>query len=111
MRKNEKKGLPHIFHWSCKKVFCIGKYSVKQFLRLVNEKISFFLKKKGVVIIAFKEKRMNANLTQKEVADCLGINQATVHLWETGETRPRAALLPKIAKLYNCTIDELLKEE
>ena len=40
----------------------------------------------------------------------LGINQSTVHLWEVGKTKPRGALLIKVAELYGCTTDELLKE-
>lgn len=64
-----------------------------------------------MIDIRFKQMRLNANLTQKQAADVLGIDQATVHLWEAGKTKPRASLLPAIAKLYGCTVDELLKEE
>ncbi len=35
----------------------------------------------------------------------------TVSMWETGKTRPRAALLTKLEKLYCCTVDELLAED
>jgi DNA-binding XRE family transcriptional regulator len=41
----------------------------------------------------------------------LGVDQSTVHLWEVGKTNPRAALLPKIAQLYHCTVDDLLRKE
>ena len=55
-----------------------------------------------------KEKREQKGLTQHDMAEELGVDQSTVCLWEIGKTRPRAKLLPKIAKLLSCTIDELL---
>lgn len=58
-----------------------------------------------------KEKRERLNLTQHDLAVELGIDQSTVCLWETGKTRPRAKLLPKIAMILSCTVDDLLAEE
>jgi len=56
-------------------------------------------------------KRIQAKLTQKYVAEYLGLkNVSTVSKWETGGSKPRAALLGRLARLYNCTIDELLLE-
>ena len=48
--------------------------------------------------------------TQREVAKALGIKSAAVSKWETGLSKPRASLLPAVAKLYGCTIDELLED-
>ena len=56
----------------------------------------------------FKEKRISASLTQNEAALQLGVGRTTISMWETGESLPRADLLPKIASLYACTVDELL---
>lgn len=53
--------------------------------------------------------RAKAGLSQKAVADKLCITDAAVCLWETGKTLPRASLLPKLAALYDCTVDELLR--
>jgi Predicted transcriptional regulators len=55
----------------------------------------------------FREKRLQASIAQEEVAKKLGIGQSTVSAWETGESHPRAEMLPKIAKIYGCTIDDL----
>lgn len=55
--------------------------------------------------------RAKAGLSQAKVAKELGITDAAVCLWETGKTLPRAALLPKLAALYGCTVDELLRED
>lgn len=61
--------------------------------------------------MSFRKARQAAQLTQAQVADALGVSGAAVALWDKGDTLPRAALLPKIAELYGCTIDELLKKE
>lgn len=60
------------------------------------------------IAVAFAHARENAGLSQHEVARRLGINQATVSLWETGKTTPRGALLVKVADLYCCSIDRLM---
>lgn len=62
---------------------------------------------------ALKELRNRAGLSQSDVAAALNIKQTTVSMWESGDNKPRAALLPAIAQLYGCTIDELFdgKEE
>lgn len=59
--------------------------------------------------MTFFQARQKAGLTQSQVAKALGVDQSAVCLWETGKTSPRAATLFKIAKLYGCTVDELLK--
>ena len=61
--------------------------------------------------MSFKYQRKKAGLTQMEAAKSLGVSDAAVAQWETGETMPNAKRLPEIAKLYGCTVDELLKEE
>lgn len=50
-------------------------------------------------------------LTQREVANALGVKNAAVSKWEHGLAKPRASLLPKIAKLYGCSIDDLLADD
>ena len=60
---------------------------------------------------AIRERRLRgAILTQREVAQAMGVKAAAVSKWETGRGRPRASLLPKIAKLYGCTVDDLLAD-
>ena len=54
------------------------------------------------------EKRKQAQLSQNELALILGVSQQCVAKWETGNSKPRADLLPKLARALNCTIDELL---
>lgn len=59
----------------------------------------------------FKEAREKSGITQQRVATILGVGQSAVCQWETGKTKPRASLLPKIAEIYGCTIDELLRQD
>ena len=59
--------------------------------------------------MSFKKAREKCGLTQQEVATRLGIDQSAVCLWETGKTKPRSSQLLKIAELYNCTVEELLR--
>ena len=55
----------------------------------------------------FKELRLAANLTQKDVAEELNVDRSTVSYWENGSAMPRAEQLPKLADLFHCTIDAL----
>ena len=48
------------------------------------------------------------NLRQEDAAVRLGVDRTTISKWETGESYPRAEMLPKIASLYNCTSDNIL---
>ncbi len=61
--------------------------------------------------MSFSSAREEAGMTQNEVAQALGVNQSAVSFWENGKTQPRSAQLPKIAKLYGVTVDELLRED
>lgn len=59
----------------------------------------------------FREAREKAGLTVLQAARQLETSTATVYNWEKGAYTPGARKLPKIAKLYGCTIEELLLEE
>ena len=56
-------------------------------------------------------KRIERGLKQEQVAQELGITQGTISQWETGRCFPRAELLPKIAVLYGCSINDLFDDE
>lgn len=50
--------------------------------------------------ISLKAARVNAELTQKEAAQKLGINQATLQNYEKGTTFPTMNMVDKISELY-----------
>lgn len=56
----------------------------------------------------YKELRKKANLTQVSVAKQLKIDKSSVSKWEKGESSPRVDKLTSIAKLYNCSVEDLL---
>ncbi len=58
-----------------------------------------------------KQLRTLRKLSQKEVALDLGINQGQYSRIESGKVEPTLASLRKIAKVFELSISELLKEE
>lgn len=61
--------------------------------------------------MGLKRARLLAGLSAREVAEKLGISSAAVYMWESGQTAPTSKRLTAVAKLYGCTVDELLKED
>ena len=57
----------------------------------------------------FLFERRSRKLTQTDVAQALGVDQSTVSCWESGKAQPRGAMLLRVAALYGCTVDQLLK--
>ena len=57
---------------------------------------------------ALKSARLRANMTQKEVAEALGISQPVVAGWEIGKGSPSVTRLIELADIYNTTIDKLV---
>lgn len=58
-----------------------------------------------------KQLRKAAEIKQSELAEELGVDNSTVAKWETGAAKPRADKLPALAKILNCTVDQLLRED
>lgn len=54
------------------------------------------------------ERRRAAGLSQADVASALNVSRPAVSLWELGINIPRPAKLVELAKLYQCTTDDLL---
>ncbi len=52
--------------------------------------------------------RLQCNLTQKQVADTLGIEQSNVSDWENNVSRPEYENLIALARLYDETLESLL---
>ena len=56
-----------------------------------------------------KEYRIKCNMTQEFVAETLGVIRQAVSKWETGTSDPSTANLLELAKLYEVSAEELLK--
>ena len=55
--------------------------------------------------------RVKAGLTQESLSKILGISRSAVAMWETGKSKPRADMLLKLAEIFGCTVDELLRSD
>ena len=49
--------------------------------------------------------RVNANLTQKQVAETLGVAVSTIKNWESGKTFPKQPMIEKLCELYGIPYD------
>ena len=58
-----------------------------------------------------QQRRKALGLTQKELADKLGISDKTVSKWETGKGMPDISSIPELCKILNVSINELLLGE
>ena len=61
----------------------------------IGKRIAFLRKEKG--------------LTQEELAQHMGISPQAVSKWENDQTCPDISALPKLARLFGITVDELLE--
>lgn len=55
--------------------------------------------------ISLEAARVNAKLTQKELAKILGVSNVTVVNWESGKTEPSASQLRRISELSGIPLD------
>ena len=54
-----------------------------------------------------KEIRLLRGMTQRELAEKLGIEQSTISLYETGERMPNAAMAAKIASTLGVSFNDI----
>lgn len=57
--------------------------------------------------MSLKALRVNAGLTQQDVADRLGVSRTTVIDWENNEKRPKELAVYALAYLYDTDIDNM----
>lgn len=55
--------------------------------------------------------RKSRGMTQRELAEKLGVSDKTVSHWERDESAPDISMIPVIAEIFDVTCDELLKGE
>ena len=56
-----------------------------------------------------RNRRRELGLTQRALAEHIGYSEKAVSKWEGGSAIPPAALLPRMADLLHCSIDDLLR--
>lgn len=55
--------------------------------------------------------RKKKGMTQAELAKRLGVTQGAVSQWESGISKPDIFTVVKMAAVFECTVDELLKDK
>lgn len=55
--------------------------------------------------ISMASARVNAGLTQKDLAKACKVSETTVIKWESGETSPHIKRLPLLEKAYGIPLD------
>lgn len=61
--------------------------------------------------IKIKQLRENANLTQKQIADFLSIDQSLVSKFEKGERTINSDILNQLATLFCCPVSYLISDK
>ncbi|MDO4837153.1 MAG: helix-turn-helix transcriptional regulator [Clostridia bacterium] len=54
------------------------------------------------------QKRRAQNLTQEQLAECLGVSNKTISKWENGRSMPDYSILPKLCQVLRITLPELM---
>lgn len=67
---------------------------------MINEKNNTFATR-------IKELRLKNNLTQKDIAEKIGLTPTGISYWESGNAVPNYDTLKKLADLFNVSIDYL----
>lgn len=52
--------------------------------------------------------RIKKYLSQKNLAEKLFVSQRTISWWETGKREPSISVLPKLAEILGCSIEEVV---
>ena len=57
------------------------------------------------------KQRKELNYTQEQLADVLGVSRQSIRKWESDITYPETDKLIELGKLFDCSMDYLLKED
>lgn len=57
----------------------------------------------------FRKARIEANLTQQQIADAIGLDRSAIAHYEKGDSTPNFKNLYEICNLLNISAEELLK--
>ena len=55
-----------------------------------------------------KPLRKAQHLTQQQLAEMLGVGRTTVTMWESGEIAPPTKYLLDLARILDCSVEDLL---
>ncbi len=55
-----------------------------------------------------KELRLEKNISQKKLADAIGVSQKAIDFWERGVNEPKAYYIVKLADYFEVSADYIL---
>ena len=58
--------------------------------------------------ISLRAARVDANLTQEQAAEAIGVRQNTISRWELGTSVPSGKYIPKICEVYGKHYDDII---
>lgn len=61
-----------------------------------------------IIAQRIKELRIANNVSQKKLADAVGVDKRAVIFWEQEVNEPKATYIRNIAQFFGCTADYLL---
>lgn len=61
-----------------------------------------------IISTRIKELRIDANISQQELAKEIGVSQKAIDFWEKGINEPKASYVVKLAVFFKVTTDYLL---
>lgn len=56
----------------------------------------------------FKKRRIDKNMTAKELAEKMGVTRQSISFWETGKKEPSGMMLIKLGHILDLTIEDIL---
>lgn len=57
----------------------------------------------------FTTLRKSKGFTQAELAKRIGRRQSAIGMWESGKSKPKLDAIPVLAKVLDCTSEEILR--
>lgn len=81
--------------------------SEKMSRKIQEEVKKLHMCKGGEDVVGIRIQREKCGITQEALAKTLGTDRSTIAKWEAPGRYPRCKLLPQLAEIFGCTIDEL----
>lgn len=66
-----------------------------------------WVKSRSIAHSKLRQKRRDVGLSQKELAQALGMRTNYISMWETGTAYPNAASMQKLCNFFHCSPDDL----
>lgn len=58
-----------------------------------------------------KRERINAGMTQEQLAERLDVARSTITQWETGWTQPRMGAVARLAEVFGMSVSEMVADD